>query len=125
MALIPSSTHAATGSTSWGLLKLFRSERPLIFFGGIGLLLAIASIMLAIPICATYMEEGLVPRLPTAMLSTGRMLLALMLVTSALVLDTVTRGRHEAPRLPRTEYNLVKTREIVRSNSPPPVPRDL
>ena len=53
----------------WMILKLFRSERPLTFFGGIGLLLAVASIMLAIPLFATYMEEGLVPRLPTAVLS--------------------------------------------------------
>ena len=66
----------------WMILKLFRSERPLTFFGGIGLLLAVASIMLAIPLFATYMEEGLVPRLPTAVLSTGMMLLAFMLVTS-------------------------------------------
>src|SRR4029077_5798966 len=53
----------------WMILKLFRSERPLTFFGGIGLLLAVASIMLAIPLFATYMEEGLVPRRPTAVLS--------------------------------------------------------
>jgi glycosyltransferase involved in cell wall biosynthesis len=79
----------------WTILKLFRSERPLTFFGGTGLLLGLASVMLAIPIFATYIEEGIVPRLPTAVLSTGMMLLAFMLVTSGLVLDTITRGRRE------------------------------
>ncbi len=79
----------------WMILKLFRSEQPLTFFGGIGTLLALASILLAIPIFTTYLDEGIVPRLPTALLSTGMMLLAFMLVTSGLVLDTVTRGRRE------------------------------
>jgi glycosyltransferase involved in cell wall biosynthesis len=79
----------------WTIQKLFRSEHPLAFFGSIGLLLALASMLLAIPILATYLEEGIVPRLPTAVLSTGMMLLAFTLVTSGLVLDTVTRGRRE------------------------------
>ena len=45
-------------------------------FGAVGLALAIISIGLAIPIFITYVHEGLVPRLPTAVLSTGLMLLA-------------------------------------------------
>jgi len=43
----------------------------------------------------TYLEEGLVPRLPTAVLSTGLMIVAVLAVSSGLVLDTVTRGRRE------------------------------
>jgi hypothetical protein len=50
---------------------------------------------LAIPIIATYLEQGLVPRLPTAVLSMGLMILAVLSVSSGLVLDTVTRGRRE------------------------------
>ncbi len=77
------------------ILKLYRSERPLTFFTGIGAMLAIMSIGLAIPLAITYLERGLVPRLPTAVLSTGLMLLAFLSVASGLVLDTVTRGRRE------------------------------
>jgi hypothetical protein len=79
----------------WMILKLYRSERPLAFFGAMGLCFGIISIGLAIPIFATYLEEGLVPRFPTAVLSTGLMLLASLCVASGLVLDTVTRGRRE------------------------------
>jgi hypothetical protein len=43
----------------------------------------------------TYLETGLVPRLPTAVLATGLMLSALLCMAVGLVLDTVTRGRHE------------------------------
>jgi glycosyl transferase family 2 len=77
------------------IVRLNRAERPLPFFGGIGLLLAVVSIALAIPIFVTYVEQGTVPRMPTAVLSTGLMILACLAVACGLVLDTVTRGRRE------------------------------
>ena len=77
------------------ILKLYRSEKPLRFFTVIGIFLMLVSIGLAIPVVITYLEEGLVPRLPTAVLSMGLMIVAVLSVTSGLVLDTVTRGRRE------------------------------
>jgi len=77
------------------ILRLYRSEKPLRFFTFIGLFLALVAIGLAIPLAITYLEEGLVPRLPTAILSTGLMIVAVLSVSSGLVLDTVTRGRRE------------------------------
>ena len=77
------------------IFRLYRAERPLPFFGAIGLTLAIASIGFAIPVVVTYLETGLVPRLPTAVLSTGLMIVAILSISSGLVLDTVTRGRRE------------------------------
>jgi glycosyltransferase involved in cell wall biosynthesis len=77
------------------ILKLYRSEKPLRFFTIIGVFLALVSVGLAIPVVITYLEEGLVPRLPTAVLSTGLMIIAVLSVSSGLVLDTVTRGRRE------------------------------
>jgi len=80
----------------WTVLKLYRAERPLSLFGAFGVAAAIVSIGLAIPIFITYVQEGLVPRLPTAVLSTGLMLLAFLSLACGLILDTVTRGRREA-----------------------------
>jgi glycosyltransferase involved in cell wall biosynthesis len=77
------------------ILRLYRSEKPLRFFTAIGVFLSIVSIGLAIPIIATFLEQGVVPRLPTAVLSMGLMILAMLSVSSGLVLDTVTRGRRE------------------------------
>ena len=77
------------------VFKLYRAERPLSLFGGLGIALAIISIGLAIPIFITYVQEGLVPRLPTAVLSTGLMMLAFLSLACGLILDTVTRGRRE------------------------------
>jgi len=77
------------------IVTLYRAERPLVFFTSIGLALTIASVAFAIPIFITFLETGLVPRLPTAILSMGLMVLAFLSVAVGLVLDTVTRGRRE------------------------------
>jgi hypothetical protein len=77
------------------IIRLYRAERPLPFFGAIGLMLAIAAVGFITPVVATYVETGLVPRLPTAVLATGLMILASLSVAIGLVLDTVTRGRRE------------------------------
>ncbi len=83
----------------WTIVRLYRVERPLRFFGVISLLLAALSIVLAAPVVVTFLEQGVVPRLPTAILSTALMLLACLALASGLVLDTVTRGRRELKRL--------------------------
>ena len=77
------------------ILRLYRSEKPLRFFAAIGVFLMLVSIGLAIPVVVTYLEQGVVPRLPTAVLSTGLMIVAILSISSGLVLDTVTRGRRE------------------------------
>lgn len=79
----------------WTVFKLYRAERPLSLFGAFGIALAIMAIGLAIPIFVTYVQEGLVPRLPTAVLATGLMLLAFLSIACGLILDTVARGRRE------------------------------
>src|SRR5438552_9088209 len=77
------------------ILKLYRSEKPLRFFSAIGCFLMLVSIGLATPVVVTYLDFGVVPRLPTAVLAMGLMILAVLSISSGLVLDTVTRGRRE------------------------------
>jgi glycosyltransferase involved in cell wall biosynthesis len=81
------------------IIRLYQLQRPLSFFTSIAAVLAAASILLAIPLIVTYFQTGLVPRLPTAVLTTGMMMLASLSVTCGLILDNVTRGRQELKRL--------------------------
>jgi hypothetical protein len=78
---------------------LVKEERPLAFFGGACVALAMLSLGLAAPLVLEYMQTGLVPRFPTAILSTGIMLLAFLSLVCGLVLDTVTHSRREMKRL--------------------------
>ena len=81
------------------ILRLAKEERPLLFFSIITALLALIAIALSVPVFEEYSRTGLVPRFPTAILSTGIMILAFLALACGFVLDTVTRGRYEMKRL--------------------------
>ncbi len=87
------------------ILTLYRIERPLLFFGVIGLALAVVAIMISIPLALTYARTGLVPRFPTAIGATGLVILAALSFTAGLILDTVVRGRREVRRLFYLQYS--------------------
>ncbi|MDP6437181.1 MAG: glycosyltransferase family 2 protein [Gammaproteobacteria bacterium] len=98
-----SESKLSTFTDGFRILKtiaiLIKEERPLQFFSGLFGLFSVTSIILAIPVLTTYLETGLVPRFPTAILATGMMLLGFMSLACGLILDTVTRGRQELKRL--------------------------
>ncbi|MFN3677412.1 MAG: glycosyltransferase family 2 protein [Sphingomonas pseudosanguinis] len=98
-----SASKLSTYSDGWRILrtiiKLYRIERPMWFFGAVAGLLAALSVLLAIPIILTYLHTHQVPRFPTAILSMGLMLLAALNLFTGLILDTVVRGRQEVRRL--------------------------
>ncbi len=81
------------------IARMVREERPLEFFASLATMLGVTSVVLAIPVILEYFRTGLVPRLPTAVLSTGLMLLSFLSLTCGMILATVTRGRIEAKRL--------------------------
>jgi glycosyltransferase involved in cell wall biosynthesis len=80
------------------ILRLFKSERPLAFFGIGFLLCTLLSAGLSVPLLATYLQTGLVPRLPTAVLCASLMLLGIILLVCGLILDAVTKARIEQKR---------------------------
>ena len=98
-----SESKLSTYGDGWRILKtiatLYRVERPVLFFGSIGALLVILALILATPLVLTYLETGLVPRFPTAILVTGMIIVAVLCFFAGLILDTVTRGRREIRRL--------------------------
>ena len=81
------------------IIRLVEEERPLKFFTALFALLALLAAGLIWPVLATYFDTGLVPRLPTAVLSASVMLLAFLSLACGLILETVTRGRKEAKRM--------------------------
>jgi glycosyltransferase involved in cell wall biosynthesis len=81
------------------ILHLFRIERPVLFYGGFAAFLVALGLVLAVPLIVTYVETGLVPRQPTAILITGLMIVAALSFAVGLILDTVVRGRREVRRL--------------------------
>lgn len=92
------------------IMRLVRIERPFEFFSVIALILGAVAVTISVPLAVTYLETGLVPRLPTAVLSTGMMILALNAFFAGLVLDTVTRGRREIKRMQYLAVSAMKAK---------------
>ena len=96
-----SESKLSTWRDGWRIMRtighLFRIERPVLFYGSFGL--AVAAVVLAVPLAVTYVQTGLVPRFPTAVLVTGMMIVAALSFMTGLILDTVVRGRREVRRL--------------------------
>ena len=81
------------------IAALVRRERPLPFFGGLAALLLLLAVLLMVPVLETYLQTGLVPRMPSFLASVGLTILAWLSIACGLILDTVTQGRREAKRM--------------------------
>jgi glycosyltransferase involved in cell wall biosynthesis len=81
------------------ILKLFALERPFRFYGIISAVFILTAILLSLPLLSTYFETGLVPRFPTAILSTGLVITGVISFVTGLILETVTVGRREMKQL--------------------------
>ena len=88
----------------WSIIRLLRENRPLMFFGTISLLLFMLSLGLAYPILMTFLETGLVPRIPTAILSTGIMMCSFLSLTCGLILNSLSQARIEIKKLHYLQY---------------------
>ncbi|MFM0756787.1 glycosyltransferase family 2 protein [Paraburkholderia strydomiana] len=95
------------------IMKLIRHERPMFFFGGVSVLLTLIALVLIEPVFVTYVETGLVPRLPTAILSVSLVILASLSLMTGMILDTVSRGRREMRMLAYLQYLPFAAADVV------------
>jgi len=77
------------------IFMLLKETKPIQFFTALFLALALLSITLAVPLFISYLETGSVPRVPTAILTTGIMLVGVVCFICGLILDSVSRSRRE------------------------------
>jgi glycosyltransferase involved in cell wall biosynthesis len=117
VAEIPSPYHArpegsasklSTFGDGWrillAILQLHKDVRPLRFFGAIGIALLAVAVVLTWPLLLTWLDTGLVPRFPTAILSTGIVLMAFISFACGIILESVARARLEVKRLAYLRY---------------------
>lgn len=83
----------------WNILIFTKQFRPFLLFSSLAAVLALVSLALGLPVVEEYLESGLVPRLPTAVLATGIMLMAALSFGTGLVLHSVSVSQAETKRL--------------------------
>lgn len=81
------------------IARLVKDERPMHFFGLAGAVLIVAAFLLSVPLLVTYLETGLVPRVPTAILSVALVIVGVLSIFTGLILDMTTKTRREMKRL--------------------------
>jgi glycosyltransferase involved in cell wall biosynthesis len=86
------------------IFDLVRNERPLQFFGLVGAVLILIAVALTVPLAETFFETGLVPRLPTAVLAIGLIIIGFLSFLAGLILDVVATMRSEMKRLAYLSY---------------------
>lgn len=86
------------------IVQLTRHERPLLFYGVIGTILVLLGVLLSIPVLVDFFNTGLVPRLPTAVLSLGIALVGILSWSIGLILDGLLKARREFSRLNYLTY---------------------
>ncbi|SMN00699.1 possible glycosyltransferase [uncultured Candidatus Thioglobus sp.] len=93
----PENSHSSLNTFSDGLLIiktifwLFKDYKPLGFFSLLSLILFFLSIFIAAPVIMEFIETSLVPRLPTAVLALGIMVLSVLSLFVGFILDTIAR----------------------------------
>jgi glycosyltransferase involved in cell wall biosynthesis len=98
-----SNSKLRTFGDGFRILRMFatlmKETRPFFFYGFIAAIFALASVTLMVPVIATFLETGLVPRLPTAIVATGSMVIAFLMAGCGLILDSLSRARLEQKRI--------------------------
>jgi hypothetical protein len=113
-----STSKLRTFRDGWRILlsitNLVRNERPLLFFSLVGLVIALAAVILAAPVVLEYLGTGQVRRFPTAILCTGLSVVAFVMVATGLILDVVAHVRREAKRLVYLQHAAPRAARRVR-----------
>lgn len=88
------------------LVREFRLARPLALFGSIATFSIVLATLLSLPLFLEYLNSGLVPRFPTAILSASLSIVGFVFLACGIVLDSVAAARRDAVRLAYLGYEL-------------------
>lgn len=87
--------------------QLLQHERPVVFYGLGAVVFMILGLILGIPVVTEFYQTRLVPRLPTAVLASSLILIAILTFMVGLILNGVLRAREEAARLQYLRWSAV------------------
>ncbi|GHU13486.1 glycosyl transferase [Alphaproteobacteria bacterium] len=81
------------------IILLLKETRPLFFLGIISLIFFLLSIIMSYPIILTFLDTGLVPRIPTTVLCTGLIIISFFSMICGVILDSISQARMEAKKM--------------------------
>lgn len=86
------------------ILTLVQREKPLLFYFSLAGAFGLTGLAIGTPVVFDYARTGLVPRLPSAVLATGLVLLCGLSTLCGVVMNGIRHGRQEMKRLAYLSY---------------------
>ena len=100
------------------ILRLTKAEKPLLFFSAIFTALAVAAVILGVPLILEWLQTGLVTRLPTALLSASLMVTGFLGLTNGILLSSLARNQREIKRMHYVNLPWLGNRHVHRETEP-------
>ncbi len=77
------------------IVSLFKNTKPFIFFSMLSAIFMIIALVLFIPVFIEYLKTGLVPRIPTLIVSIGMMMFSFLTLNSGITLSVLKRQERQ------------------------------
>lgn len=94
------------------IVRLIRHERPVFFYGIWATVSMVLGLVVGIPVIVQFSQTHLVPKLPSALLATGLVLIALVMWMLGQIMDGMRRNRSEVARLLYLGYKAPGSGEV-------------
>ena len=91
--------------------RLFKEYKPTIFFGTIGTIFLILSLIFGIPVFVEYFQTGLVPRFPTLIFAGLLLTISLLMYICGIILEVVVKKHRQL-----FELVLIRTKNDSKNN---------
>lgn len=86
------------------IIKMFKDFKPRQFFWIISFLLVLIGLIVGIPVIVEFAETSYITKIPSAVLSTGIMIFAIIIAQCGVILDTVVKQNRENYELQLLRY---------------------
>ena len=98
------------------IFRLYRSYKPLNFFGGMALILALLSAVFMVPVLQTYFKIGMVPNFPTLIVCGFTMIAAIISLFTGLQLESIVQKNRQDFEMRLLELAEIKKEDLGEKN---------
>lgn len=96
------------------IMSMYKDYKPIRFFLGISLVLFIIGLMIGLPVIVEFEKTRYITKVPSSILATGIMILAMIVAQCGVILDTIVKQHREKFEHQLLHYNAI---ENMKSNT--------
>ena len=90
------------------IIKMFKDFKPRQFFWMVSMLFVLLGLIVGVPVIVEFIRTGYITKMPSAVLATGIMILAVIIAQCGVILDTVVKQHREKYELQLSRYTQIE-----------------